>query len=579
KCGPGIWLTGPKGRILTNDKEETVTATAQMLRDGKIVAIKGIGGFHLAVDALNEEAVKTLRQRKKRDHKPFALMARSLKGIKQYAEVSEQAGQLLKSPQAPIVLLPKKDSCVIAPSVAQGFSTLGFMLCYAPLHYMILEQDIDVLVMTSANISDEPLICDNDLALEKLGNIADGFLMHDRDIYRQIDDSVFHIIENKPVPLRRARGYVPTPIRSKSTLSADVLATGSDMKNTFCFAKHDQLICSEHIGDLADGLTYHHYIKSIDHLAGLFEVKPKVIACDLHPGYLSTQYAQSRKPEKILHIQHHWAHAASVLAENNIDGPVIALVCDGTGYGSDGAIWGCECLIASLEKFDRFAHLAYFPLPGADMASKEAIRPLLGLLTKVYGDGFNINILEKIEPDTQKIEIILQQIEKKLNTIETSSLGRVFDAVAALAGIGNRNSFDAELPMKLQECIMPGIEQSYGFRIIQDDNMLFKLDISRMIREIIADVNTNISAGVISARFHNCLCDALTAIALKAREKTKLNTVALSGGVFCNRYLAEKTINFLKKNDFNVLFNTTVASNDGGVSLGQAAIAAAVVSK
>ena len=236
----GQTLTDSNGEILTTDTEETISAAAKMLTEGKIVAIKGIGGFHLAVDALNEEAVKILRLRKKRDRKPFALMAYSLERIKLYAEVSEQAEQLLKSPEAPIVLLPKKDSSAIAPSVAQGFATLGFMLCYAPLHYMIFARDIDVLVMTSANISDEPLICDNDLALEKLGDIADAFLMHNRDVYRQIDDSVFHIIENKSVPLRRARGYVPTPIQSKLSIIEDILATGSDMKNTFCFAKQKQ---------------------------------------------------------------------------------------------------------------------------------------------------------------------------------------------------------------------------------------------------------------------------------------------------------------------------------------------------
>ena len=311
----------------------------------------------------------------------------------------------------------------------------------------------------------------------------------------------------------------------------------------------------------------------------MFEVEPKVIACDLHPGYLSTQYAQSKSYEKILHIQHHWAHAASVLAENNMAGPVIALVCDGTGYGTDGAIWGCECLIASLENFDRFGHLAYFPLPGADMASKEAIRPLLGLLTKVYGSSFDTEILKKIEPDAQKIEVILEQINKKLNTIETSSLGRVFDAVAALAGIGSCNTFDAELPMKLQECINHDVEESYSFEIIQDDNAICQLDISSMLTEVIADVSENRPADVISAKFHNCLSEALVAMALTAREKTSLNIAALSGGVFCNRYLLEKTIKGLKKNDFNVLFNTEVPSNDGGISLGQAAIAAATVGK
>lgn len=577
KCGPRIWLTDPQGNITTNDNEGVIATTAKMLRSGKIVAIKGIGGFHLAVDALNEEAVTTLRQRKHREAKPFALMAVSVETIKRFAQVSPIARKELESYQAPVVLLEKKDSCTIAPSVAQGFCTLGFMLCYTPLHYMIFEQDIDVLVMTSANLSDEPLICDNDRALEKLGNIADAFLMHDRDIYRQIDDSVVHIIDNKPVPLRRARGYVPASIESNVDCGADILATGSDLKNTFCFVKKNKFIPSEHIGDLAEGQTYRYYLKSIEHLANLFEVEPRVIACDLHPGYLSTQYAQSLPEKKILYIQHHWAHAASVLAENGTAGPVIAIIADGTGYGSDGAIWGCECLIASLEKFDRFAQLAYFPLPGADLASKEAIRPLLGLVTKVYPDDLDVNLLERIEPDTQKIRVIRQQIEKKLNTVETSSLGRVFDAVAALMGIGTRNSFDAELPMKLQGCIKPGIEESYSFEMIPGPNAMWQLDLSQMVREIIVDVRANVAVGVMAGKFHNCFCNAFLAMALEARKKTKLKVVALSGGVFCNSYLAQRTIKLLKENDFDVLFNTIVPSNDGGVSLGQAAIAVALV--
>ncbi|MDD5134336.1 MAG: carbamoyltransferase HypF [Phycisphaerae bacterium] len=579
RCGPKIWLTDSKGSILTDDRNETITAAAQMLRNGKIVAIKGIGGFHLAVDALNEKAVKTLRQRKQRESKPFAMMASSIEKIKRYAEVSAQAEQLLKSPASPIVLLPKKEPCAISPAAAEGLTALGFMLCYAPLHYLIFDQNIDVLVMTSANISDEPLICDNALALERLGNIADAFLMHDRDIYRQIDDSVFHIIDGTPVSLRRARGYVPTPIELELNSSVDIFAAGADMKNTFCFVKQNRFICSEHIGDLADGRVYHHYIKSIEHLAGLFEVRPEIIACDTHPGYFSTQYAQSKKAEKIFYIQHHWAHAASVLAENNIQEPVISLVCDGTGYGTDGAIWGCECLIASLEKFERFAHLAYFPLPGGDKASKEAIRPLIGLLAGNFNLSELTAILKIIEPDIQKITVIAEQIEKKINTVETSSLGRVFDAVAALAGIGNYNSFDAELPMKLEACIMENINESYDFDIIEKADEPLQLDLSPMLGSIIMDRAANLPVGVISAKFHNTLAEALVEVTVKARKATGLNTAATSGGVFCNKYLAEKTIKLLKNKDFKVLFNAEVPSNDGGLSLGQAAIAAAVAGK
>ncbi len=387
-CGPKIWLTDDKGKTIKTQTDGVIAETARLLRCGKIVAIKGLGGFHLAVDALNNEAVQRLRQRKRRDHKPFAMMTDTVEKIKKYAVVSEPAQRLLESPQSPIVLLPKKEdsACgepvesVIAASVAEGVNTFGFMLCYAPLHYLLFAEGLEVLVMTSGNMSDEPLICKNEKALERLSCVADAFLMHDREIYRQVDDSIVHFIDDEPVLLRRARGYVPTPFLTGENAPADVFAAGADLKNTFCFAKQNQFICSEHIGDLEDAEVYHHYLNSIEHLRGLFEVEPKVAVCDLHPGYLSTQYAMSKTDAKVVQVQHHWAHIASVLAEHGLNGPVIGLSCDGTGYGTDGKIWGCECLIASLDGFERFGHLAYYSLPGADKASKEALRPVLGLL-------------------------------------------------------------------------------------------------------------------------------------------------------------------------------------------------------
>ncbi|MHC4243266.1 MAG: carbamoyltransferase HypF, partial [Planctomycetota bacterium] len=357
-CGPKIWLTDSEGNTITTQTNKTIIGTVGLLRAGKIVAIKGIGGFHLAVDALNSEAVKRLRERKKRDHKPFAMMANSIETIKKHAIVSESAEKLLKSPQSPIVLLPKRKDSPIAASVAESVNNFGFMLCYAPLHYLLFAQNIEVLVMTSGNISDEPLICKNEQALERLACVADAFLMHDREIYRQVDDSIVHFIEQDPVLLRRSRGYVPTPILIEENCRQDIFAAGGDLKNTFCFGKQNQLICSEHIGDLEDAEVYHHYINSIEHLRKLFEVEPKVAACDLHPGYLSTQYALSLSDLKAIQVQHHWAHIASVLAEHGLDGPVIGLAADGTGYGTDGDIWGCECLIASLYGFERFGHLA-----------------------------------------------------------------------------------------------------------------------------------------------------------------------------------------------------------------------------
>ncbi len=604
-CGPKIWLTDNKGKTIQTQTEEVIAQTARLLLAGRIVAIKGIGGFHLAVDALNDQTVKRLRERKRRDHKPFAMMADSIEKMKEYTIVSESAEQVLKSPQSPIVLLPKKQNTMIAPSVASGVNTFGFMLCYAPLHHLLFAQGLKILVMTSGNIADEPLICKNEIALEKLGGIADAFLMHDRDIYRQADDSIVYFIAEEPVLLRRARGYVPTPTFMEETFRQDIFAAGADLKNTFCFAKRNQLICSEHIGDLEDAQVYHHYISSIEHLRNLFEVRPKIVVCDLHPGYLSTQYAQmwhglpAREdtakmavPQiKIIQVQHHWAHIASVLAEHGHDGPVIGIACDGTGYGIDGAIWGCECLIASLDKFKRFGHLSYYQLPGADKASKEAIRPILGLLKKTYGSEFELNdfnwLLEGIEADAEKklkienrnLKIMLEQLEKRINTIETSSLGRVFDAVAAMLGLGSYNHFEAQLPMALEAIIKDGIEDCYDFELIREADKLLQLGLRKMIKGIINDIQEELPAGVISAKFHNTLAIALLAMAKQARESTKLGTVAISGGVFCNQYLTNRLVKLLKKNDFHVLFNRDVPANDGGISLGQVAIAAHLVNR
>jgi hydrogenase maturation protein HypF len=583
-CGPKVWLTDSKDKTIKTETDKVIAETARLLSAGKIVAIKGVGGFHLAVDALNNKAVMRLRQRKRRDHKPFAMMADSIEKIKKYAVVSELAEEILKSPQSPIVLLPKKDNSAIAKSVAEGVGSYGFMLCYAPLHYLLFEKDVEVLVMTSGNISDEPLICKNQSALERLGVVADAFLMHDREIYRQVDDSIVHIIDSEPVLLRRARGYVPTPILSEKNCSQDIFAAGGDLKNSFCFVKQNQLICSEHTGDLEDAEVYHHYIGSIEHLGRLFEVEPKIVVCDLHPGYLSTQYASSPGNTRIVRVQHHWAHIASVLSEHNFDAPVIGLSTDGTGYGTDGAIWGCECLVASLEDFERFGHLAYYWLAGADRASKEAIRPLLGLLKQSYGDDFKLQnfrwLLERIEPEAnEKAKVISEQLEKQVNTVETSSLGRVFDAVAAIVGLGHYNHFEAQLPMALEAIIAGGVEEHYDFELIAGDGGPVQLDLCKMIKQLISDIQQDKTRGIVSAKFHNTIAAALLEMTKKARESKKLNTVALSGGVFCNRYLTNRLIKVLKKNDFCVLFNRDVPSNDGGISLGQAAIAANLVNR
>lgn len=593
KCGPRVWMTDSKGNTIKDKTNSSIAEAARLLLAGRIVAIKGIGGFCLAVDALDNKAVQRLRQRKKRDHKPFAMMTGSIEKIKEYAHVSKAAEKLLKSAQSPIVLLPKKENSPIAPAVAEGVNTYGFMLCYAPLHHLLFAQnDIKVLVMTSGNISDEPLICENNTAIDRLGVVADAFLMHNRKIYRQIDDSIIHFIDSQAVLLRRARGYVPMPVLNKKVSHDDIFAAGADLKNTFCLVKQNQFVCSEHIGDLEDSRVYRHYVNSIEHLRQLFDFEAKTAACDLHPNYLSNHYVTSKfDKENIIQIQHHWAHIASVIAEHDTEEPVIGLVADGTGYGTDGAIWGGECLIASLDGFRRYGHLAYFLLPGADKAAKEAVRPLLGLLKKSYGADFKLErfgwLLEQIGTngdqnykfEIQNAKLILEQIEKRINTVETSSLGRVFDAVAGLLGLGSYNYFDAQLPMALEAIIEPGVEQHYNFEITSFSGKPLQIDLGLMVKQLVADIEGEIAAGIVSAKFHNCIAEAMLTVAKKARESEKLNMVALSGGVFCNRYLANRLVKLLKKNNFCVLFNRRVPSNDGGISLGQAAIAVNLINR
>jgi hydrogenase maturation protein HypF len=578
RCGPRVWLTDRAGNAMKTDSDEAIAETARLLRQGKILAIKGLGGFHLACDALDNEAVLELRRRKRRDFKPFALMTASLEEVKKHVTVDATAEQALMSIESPIVLLPRRADAAIAPAVAQGVDSLGFMLCYAPLHHLLFAEGLDVLVMTSANLSDEPLICRNDLALERLGDVADAFLMHDRDIYRQVDDSIVYFIGDERAVLRRARGYVPTPILMNEASPQEILAAGADMKNTFCLAKGNQLLLSEHIGDLEDAEVYHHYIGSIKHMAGLFEANPSVVACDLHPGYLSTQYAKSLAGVRIIQVQHHWAHIASVLAEHRLPGPVIGIECDGTGYGTDGAIWGCECMIASLTQFTRFGHLAYYPLAGGDKASKEAVRPLLGLLKQAYGAGFKLDefswLLERIEPDAGKLRLIDEQIDRRLNVVNSSSLGRVFDAVAAMLGLGSLNHFDAQLPMALESLAERHIDDCYAFDLRRTGDEPLQLDLHKAIIGVVEDVRRERAPAVISAKFHNTLAEALAVMAEAARESTRLEVAALSGGVFCNRFLTERLVTRLKQEGFTVLLNRDVPGNDGGLSLGQAAIAA-----
>jgi hydrogenase maturation protein HypF len=581
KCGPKIRLLDNRKKILETDSDEVIRQTAKILRGGGIVAIKGLGGFHLAADATQEQAVNLLRRRKRRQAKPFAMMARSLEIIDEIAILDPHSRQLLASPPSPIVLLPKKYPNRAAASVAQGTNTFGLMLPYTPLHHLLFaEPGMDLLVMTSANFSQEPLICDNQEALEQLANIADVFLMHDRDIFRQVDDSVIHSIDRRPAFLRRARGYVPTPIRRGRPVSKEIFAAGADLKNTFCFVKDDQYLLSEHIGDLAEGRTYRHYVWSVQHLRDLFEIRPRIIVCDLHPGYLSTQFAQLQEADQFFQVQHHWSHIASALAEYRAEPQeqVIGLAADGTGYGTDGAIWGCECLIASLLGFERFGHLAYYPLAGGDQAAQEAIRPLIGLLDEQDLSAIESDLV-KIEPNRKKIETIRTQIDKTINTVSASSLGRLFDAAAALIGLGNKNTYEAQLAMALEAIADQQEKSAYSVQMEENWQGPVLWDPRSILRQLLDDPDRHTRPQASAARFHNTIAAGLLEFARRAREKTGLKKVALSGGVFCNRFLTNRLIEQLRQEGFEVLFKQQAPVNDGGIALGQAAIAAAKIEK
>lgn len=573
KCGPRVWLTDASGRVLEEDSDAVFARAAELLHTGHIAAIKGIGGFHLAVDAWNEEAVQELRRRKRRQGKPFAMMAVAEEVVREFAEVSPEAEAILNSPEAPIMLLPKRADHDIAPSVAPGTNTFGVMLPYAPLHELLFAEGyVDVLVMTSANFSEEPLICDNAEALERLGEIADVFLMHDRDIYRQVDDSVMHLVDGRPAFLRRSRGYVPSPILRAEPATHEVFAAGADLKNTFCFVKGRQYLLSEHIGDLAEGRAYRHYVRSVEHLRQLFEARPTVVACDLHPGYLSTAFAKGLGAERVFEIQHHWAHVASVLAERGLapERRVIGLVADGTGYGTDGAIWGCECLIASLTEFERVGQLAYFPLAGGDAAARETFRPLMGILA---GSGSLGRAMERIGADAETAGVVRMQIEQRINTAPTSSMGRLFDAAGALIGAGTENRFEAQVPMALEAMASAGEEGTYPVEIGEDAAGVMQWRPAVILEAALEDLERGQDRGVVAARFHNTAAAGLLELARRARQRTGINTAALSGGVFCNRYLAGRLIRLLRAEGFEVLFKEAVPVNDGGIALGQAAIA------
>jgi hydrogenase maturation protein HypF len=593
-CGPQVCLeystlvsrrtTGDHGRSSASGAEAILEAQ-RLLSQGKILAIKGLGGYHLACDALDAAAVSRLRERKQREAKPFALMAPDLETARQICYVNEAEAELLQSRRRPIVLLERRPGCPVAPGIAPRHHTLGVMLPYTPLHTLLLQAFMEgrdaqrpaVLVMTSGNVSDEPIAYRDDEALDRLAQIADHRLIHNRAIHMRCDDSVARIAAGGEQLFRRARGYAPEPILLKREFPVQLLACGGHQKNTFCLGKGRQAFVSHHIGDLENLETLRSFQEGIDHFQRLFDIRPEAVAFDLHPDYLATKYAFDLDSPHKIGVQHHHAHIASVMAEHGLEGPVIGVAADGSGYGRDGAVWGGEILVAGLEAFERAAHLPYVPLPGGEQAIRQPWRMAAVYLQRACGADFLVLDIPFVkELDRKRWTAMEQMIRRGLNCPPTSSLGRLFDAVAALVGVRTEAAYEGQAAIELEMRAQPA-EEAYPFNVRDGDPA--QLDVMPLIRAIVRDLQRAVPVPVISGRFHRTIAELLAAGCRQTRARTGLSTVALSGGVFQNRLLLEQLTAILEAKEFHVVTNRRVPPNDGGVSLGQAAVAAARLEK
>ena len=571
-CGPQVSLYQNKRKL---ESVGPIEKAVKLLKEGKIGAIKGLGGFHLACDATNNKAVAKLRRLKNREAKPFAIMSFNLEKIKKYCKLGKKEEEWLINRARPIVLLKKKEDSLISSLVAPRNNYLGVMLPYTPLHYLLLKDNFTALIMTSGNIADQPIIGDNQEALEKLDRIADFFLLYNRDIFNRCDDSVLKIINSDNMFFRRSRGYVPYPIILDFKLK-EVLALGGELKNTISFSKENYVFLSQYLGDLKSVETLSFLKKSIASLKKMFRINPEIIACDFHPDYLSTQYAEeigAKKGLKVVKVQHHHAHIVSCMAENNIKEKVIGVAYDGTGYGDDGKIWGGEFLLCDLKEYLRVGHLKYYPLPGGDKAIMEPWRIAYSYLYSIYGSkAKKIDIDFNCRMDYDKLSIIEKMIDKNINSPLTSSCGRLFDAASSLIGIRDEISYEGQAAMELESFCASGVKERYNFCICKEGDE-FIIDPQKIFIDIIKDLKEGIDKKVMAAKFHNTVAEFTLNLCGKIKKSTGINKIALSGGVFQNKYLTEKVVSLLEDKGFKVYIQRKVPPNDGGISLGQAVVA------
>ncbi|HTU49947.1 MAG TPA: carbamoyltransferase HypF [Acidobacteriaceae bacterium] len=559
----------------------TLQRVRDLLHAGRLIAVKGLGGFLLACDAQDDAAVRQLRHRKHRSDKPFALMARDLAEVEKFCIVTEADRAALQSPRRPIVILERHPETNLSRSIAPGNDSIGVMLPYTPLHYLLFSdspQDASqfaALVMTSGNLSEEPIVISNEEAWQQLEPVADWFLFHNRGIHMRADDSVVRTFDGRERVMRRSRGYVPQAIDLGAPMQ-DLLACGAELKHTFCLTKDHYAILSQHIGDLENFETLCFFQETLANLKKLFRAEPQGVAYDLHPNYRSTQFALSLPIERKIGVQHHHAHIASCMAENHLQGKVIGVAFDGTGYGTDGKIWGGEFLVADLETFERRAHLRYLPLPGGDAAVRQPWRMALSYVRDTFGNGSLPERLHFLHRVPQKqIAIVDAMIARRIQSIETSSSGRLFDAVAALVGLGSEVTFEGQAAIALESAAQPGVDDHYSFHLENVEPM--QVDMRPMVEEIVRDLAHGTSVGLISARFHNTVAAAIIDVCRRIRQQEQLTRVCLSGGVFQNMHLLKHTVRDLDKDGFQVFLHALVPPNDGGISLGQAAIANAIL--
>jgi hydrogenase maturation protein HypF len=569
-CGP-TYLLLREGKSI--DKiEEILVHLLRILRDGGVVAMKGTGGFHLVCSAFSEDGVKKLRALKHRDGKPFALMFRDPDQARQFVEIGPEEEKELTSWRRPIVLLQKKRQ--ITKGIADGLSGLGIMLPYMPFHHLLFEKgDLSALVMTSGNFSQEPILISDRMVKEQFGPQVDGVVTYNRDIFNRVDDSVSSVIGSKPMVLRRARGYTPTPIRTHLDLEG-ILGTGAELTGSFCMGKGHLALMSQYTGDLKNLPSYEFYREIYERYCRLFRFTPQLVVSDLHPDYLSSRFAleltQNNPGVKHISVQHHHAHIASAMLDAGVDGDVLGFGFDGSGYGTDGRMWGAEVQRASYEDFDRLFHFEYVNLPGGDKASQEPWRMGVSYLYKCFGEdmyGLSTPLTRHFSrKDMQNMQSLM---DKKINSPFASSAGRLFDAVAAILGLNYYSSYQAEAPMLLESAIDRSEEGRYPFSLEGE-----QISFTSLIKEVVEDVHRGIAVGRIAAKFHHSLVHLILQISMEYRVRTGMDRVVLSGGTFQNRYLCGKLMEKLEKEKFHVLVPGRIPPNDQGIAMGQLAIGA-----